>query len=119
MQLILLVCFAAALVARLHHRNLVYWLIWGGVSVLSFLIAMFARNADEAGMLVLGSSVLGFLGPELWHALRGWVRRPQTITYLGVAIAAAAAIFVPGFLGSILILVIIYFGFRYMFRTFR
>lgn len=65
--------FGAALAVRLtRDRRWIAWIVWLGLSLISFLTLMFGQpSAEEALVIVIISSVVGFIGPEIWQIIRG------------------------------------------------
>jgi len=78
--------FAGALAARLMYRRWEAWLAWIAFAALSCIGISLGP--------VIAASVVGFIAPELWHALRAWLRQPRTIAILLGVAAVAYAIYV-------------------------
>lgn len=105
-----------AVAARLRHCRWQAWVGWGGASLVSFIgLTAGPFIASRALLVVLALSVLGFLGPELWEAVRVTARRPKTWLWLGGAAGASYLLFHQEIWAPLLTLAVMLFGIRVMF----
>ena len=72
---------------RLRYCRWQAWAGWVGTGLISFIglivscVGPFV--AGRAFLAVFGLSVVGFLGPELWEAVRAVACRPRTWLFVG------------------------------------
>lgn len=107
----LLPVFVFAVLARVFRRWQL-WLAYLFFAVFSFFflwLAAFLTGSEALG-IVLVTSLVGFLSPEIWQGTRNAVvnffSRPQNIKYLLFAGFAVLCLFVPAILGTILFLIL-------------
>lgn len=125
MWLLGLLPFAGALASRLAYHRWEAWVSWVATSLIAFLVIWLAwLPASQTFGIIAGASVLGFIAPELWEALRAFLRRPRNAGLLaGGGIVSYLLFFQPQTLGKLAemlaVLGIIAIGFMVMFRPFR
>ena len=113
----LLLPFGVALITRLAYQHWQAWLSWI-ISSLTAFIAIWFNNytAIQAAGMVAGVSALGFVSPEIWEAIRAFLRQPRNIGYIMVGAGIIYLLYHPQLVGSILILGIIILGIWIMIR---
>jgi drug/metabolite transporter (DMT)-like permease len=116
MFFLLLLPFGSALAARLRHRDWRVWAVWGGASLIAFVAFWIAGEIETAAGLAFGASVVGFLGPELWHSCRGFVRQPKVF---GALLALAGIVFLAynqQYLKALMLAGLAYIAYRIILR---
>lgn len=113
----LLPVFVFALLARVFwHWQ--FWLAYLFFAVFSFFILWLAGFLTGGGAfgIVVVSSLIGFLSPEIWQGTRNAVvnffSRPQSLKYILGAGFIVLCLFVPAILGTILVLVFTVFALK-------
>ena len=98
-----------AVCARLVHTNRPYWFSgWGVLALVYFLTLLSLYNPAQALFMVFFASLVGFLGPEIWHALQNVVRASRAVGMGVIVIIGILFIFLfPDIAGQIITLVII------------
>jgi len=75
--------FGGALAARLMYRRWQAWATYGITYLLALMVLWVGRfSFTQAIVIAFAASVIGFLGPELWEAIRSSLRRPKTLGWL-------------------------------------
>jgi chromate transport protein ChrA len=90
MMWLILFPFGGALAARLMYKRWQAWAAYGGTYLLASMVLWFGRfSFNQALVMAFVASVIGFVGPELWEAVRSSLRRPKTLGWLlgGCALA--------------------------------
>jgi len=108
--------FGGALAARLMHRRWQAWATYGITYLLALIVLWVGRfSFTQALVIASAASVIGFIGPELWEAIRSSIRRPKTLGWL---LGGCAMLFVlwKGLLVPLMVLGIIVFGMKCMLK---
>jgi len=120
---LLFLSFVAAIATRLAYQRWLVWLGWGIISLIIFLVIWLTDTLSPGQVLavVVGASALGFVSPELWEALRAFLRRPRNaVILIGGSAGTGLLIVKPrvfeDLVKGLAVLGIIIFGFWIMFR---
>lgn len=116
---ILLITFGLALSIRLRYRIWQLWLAWGITTIIFLTVLIFFNNwSFRKGLIALTiSSLIGFLGPEVWEATRETFRRPRT---WGIIFVLGGVYYIytnPQILNPIASLLVAIFGFLLIIRA--
>jgi len=104
MKWFFLLPFIGAVVARLKYRRWQVWTIWGGICLFTFLIIWLFDHlpANQVILIVVAASAVGFVAPELWEALRAFLRKPRNIGWILLFGSSIYILFRPQLLGNLL-----------------
>lgn len=107
-----------ALLARLRFWDWRAWFFWAAISFTYFLGIWIYKSQEIAFHLVVLSSFLGFVAPDLWEALSVFLRQPRNLGWILVGASIVYLLYQPQLLGSIMAIFIIILGFRIIIRPF-
>ena len=116
MVYVLVFPFGGALAARLYHRFWQAWSVWGGCCLLAVIALWIAGDVSSAVMWTAAASVIGFLGPELWASCRGFMSHPRVFGWIAAAGFGIFVLMHQEILGGLLLIGIVFLGFRTMLR---
>ncbi len=121
--LALLIIGGLALTARML-KNWQAWVAWGVVAVIIPFGAWLAgAGVEEVIAWALGSSIFGFVAPELWEALKGFLKQPKVAQWslagLALLVLAACPQLAMVLLQPLLAAAILFWAFKLMLKGFK